>query len=189
MDAAISAFFNRQYWTRMWVVQEVLLAKEIQIICGDQLLPWGHLYSWYQTIRSVKVGGSVHICELSLELVHSPSAVLLDQRACYRKSPGPEYSLDQLIEIYHLQKCSNPRDKVFGLLGLVNSTRGGDGSTIVLPDYAKAPKEIYDDVMRAVHESPRLTSSAAKTRFSSILRQALELESSTNETPEERELR
>lgn len=49
-------FWERPYWTRMWIVQELELAKKITIICGSDalyfedlsLLPWhedwcGHL--------------------------------------------------------------------------------------------------------------------------------------------------
>ncbi|KAF6810605.1 heterokaryon incompatibility protein [Colletotrichum plurivorum] len=36
----IRAFLNRRWFTRVWVMQEVRLAKEATVICGDKEVPW-----------------------------------------------------------------------------------------------------------------------------------------------------
>ncbi|KXL47730.1 hypothetical protein M433DRAFT_148289 [Acidomyces richmondensis BFW] len=35
----IMDFANRPYWSRMWIVQELLLALDVQIVCGGDLVP------------------------------------------------------------------------------------------------------------------------------------------------------
>ena len=34
---------QRQYWGRMWIVQEVLLAKELTLVCRERLMSWDRL--------------------------------------------------------------------------------------------------------------------------------------------------
>jgi hypothetical protein len=42
--ALVEMLRNREYWQRTWVIQEVLLAKELEIICGE--------YSVLEVLRS-----------------------------------------------------------------------------------------------------------------------------------------
>jgi len=37
---ALSRLCNRLYWTRLWVLQEVMLANEITVICGGKQAEW-----------------------------------------------------------------------------------------------------------------------------------------------------
>ncbi|KAF2723699.1 hypothetical protein K431DRAFT_282794, partial [Polychaeton citri CBS 116435] len=38
-------FGKRQYWTRVWIIQEVVKATSLQILCGNDLLPWTSFYN------------------------------------------------------------------------------------------------------------------------------------------------
>jgi hypothetical protein len=31
---------RRKYWTRMWIVQEITVARSIEVFCGSQMIPW-----------------------------------------------------------------------------------------------------------------------------------------------------
>jgi hypothetical protein len=39
-SAALFSLFKRDYWRRLWVVQEVLLAERKMVYCGHSLFPW-----------------------------------------------------------------------------------------------------------------------------------------------------
>src|SRR3954454_24669604 len=47
------SFFQRPWFTRVWVVQEVALAREINILCGEWELNWRFLAElinkWFQS--------------------------------------------------------------------------------------------------------------------------------------------
>jgi hypothetical protein len=74
------------------------------------------------------------------------------------------YTLDFLIESFHEHKCSDVLDKVYGLLGPLLSDKDFGGK-IPEVNYAKTPAQLFDDVMIAVKESPRLRSPRALERF------------------------
>jgi hypothetical protein len=39
--AALSAFGLRSYWRRVWIIQEIISAKDLMLFCGRAHLPWG----------------------------------------------------------------------------------------------------------------------------------------------------
>lgn len=47
----LNIFGNIDYWSRLWVVQEIILAKDILISWGDEFLPW------YRSQMSVSLTG------------------------------------------------------------------------------------------------------------------------------------
>jgi hypothetical protein len=36
--------YSRKYWTRLWIVQELILAKEVVICCGTKSVGLGDIY-------------------------------------------------------------------------------------------------------------------------------------------------
>jgi len=36
---SIRSFLKRPYWSRIWIVQELCVAREILLACGDQTAP------------------------------------------------------------------------------------------------------------------------------------------------------
>ncbi|KAH8777277.1 heterokaryon incompatibility protein-domain-containing protein, partial [Hyaloscypha finlandica] len=48
----IQALSRKQYWTRLWVVQEALLASNTKIQCGPYCVPWGILKYVCQYLQS-----------------------------------------------------------------------------------------------------------------------------------------
>ena len=43
---AIKHLFQWWWWSRLWTVQEVVLAKEFEVVCGNSMLPWVFFTSW-----------------------------------------------------------------------------------------------------------------------------------------------
>ena len=35
---------ERDYWSRVWIIQEIGLASKIQVVCGNYQFPWDSLY-------------------------------------------------------------------------------------------------------------------------------------------------
>lgn len=44
---AVLALCERQYWTRIWIVQELWLARDVLIYCGLKTIPWRALQSFF----------------------------------------------------------------------------------------------------------------------------------------------
>ncbi|KAK6077430.1 heterokaryon incompatibility protein [Seiridium cupressi] len=115
----------RRYFTRVWVLQEVVLARRAVLICGCNAIPWGHFIGHY--IQSTKVEQGPSILTLRRNVYSDP-----DQ---------------ELLLLDHGRKCHarDPRDKVYALLGLLPNRRiGGIGS-----DYTLSVEQLY--IQLALH--------------------------------------
>lgn len=106
------AFFSlleRDYWKRVWVIQEVKMASGILILCGEQELLWRELDSFITELRFTHEQGSAF------------TIIQEKRQALIWKSEGKRtyVSIFEFIYRYHEQECTDPRDRVYGLLGLV----------------------------------------------------------------------
>ncbi|KAH5216969.1 hypothetical protein HBH68_056640 [Parastagonospora nodorum] len=129
-SAALAALFKRQYWKRLWVVQEVFLASKKMVYCGDAVFPW----EVYQQAADAFWGGDsdLHVREgpssfpdINKLLQLGDESLLEVMRACRRKL------------------SENPRDKVFGILGLLPAATQRE----LRVDYSQPTKGVYTDVV------------------------------------------
>ena len=126
---AIMHLLRNLYFQRVWIVQEVALAKEITILCRDHeldqhLLEQAVLGSWliknwvlFDLDSSERM--RVHIP------FHNDSIVFMIRRII--NYSGDEGNAHQTIRIANLlddQICSAPQDRVLGILGKVEQEFG-----------------------------------------------------------------
>jgi hypothetical protein len=119
---AISPLCSREHWTRLWIVQELVLAERINILCGSWTCDWNRFAfflnnacnndlrrplivqhpSWKRVLRFSTVARSQ-----AMRIVHMRSS---------RKFPDllPRL-LVNLCKEFRYSKCEDRRDKVFGL--------------------------------------------------------------------------
>ncbi|KAM7215271.1 heterokaryon incompatibility domain containing protein [Rhypophila decipiens] len=112
---------NRPYWSRMWVIQECLLPETIILFCGNTMMQWTD----FRDILCRRAG----VMEADLDdLVPGPAvtsaitsfaALPLVNERHVDKHPELLQSLHDLLISHHRAECKDPRDKIFGLLGLV----------------------------------------------------------------------
>ena len=101
----VQKLFLCTYWTRRWVIQELALAKELNIVCGRRRTRWRNLLK--KTGDAVL--GTGNLAALSLARFKQVSS--LDSRA-------GQLTLLELMEEFRDARCIDPRDKVFALRGI-----------------------------------------------------------------------
>ncbi|KAK9770008.1 putative Heterokaryon incompatibility domain-containing protein [Seiridium cardinale] len=141
---SLDALFHRPYWTRMWVIQELLHAEQIQVWCGSKKFMWEDLEKLYLKIKIVEDANWSAHHYLCIPIMQSPAAVMVWQRAHWRHPETPTPTLRILIEIFRDWGCRDIRDKVFALVGMATT------DSKIEPDYALSTKELYFAVMRRV---------------------------------------
>ena len=144
---ALQHLCSRAYWTRLWVIQEVLLAQDLIIFCGDRTLTWDAFKYACAGPASVKgftglrssdaVFGPVHSAKMAMS--RSQFRELSHQRALQR----PRY-LHQLLEAYGTAECTDVRDRIYGLLGLSRDWSGIKGINI---DYSRNELSLLIDTL------------------------------------------
>ncbi|KAK3695805.1 heterokaryon incompatibility protein-domain-containing protein [Podospora appendiculata] len=120
-------FFARSYFYRTWVVQEIANAVSATAYCGERSVKWSMLFS-APIFRDPRLSG----------LEHRPLPWLTEVYTRPRAQASTMELLDFLIATWRC-KASDPRDKVFALLGLVkDASRYG-----LVADYGLSTAEVY----------------------------------------------
>lgn len=153
----VDEVFKRLWFSRIWVVQEVLLAKNLVLHIGDHTLPWDQFRR------------AVHML-WAAEKHHIISGLQVTTGSSLRHAQGLVYARDQLqannigttlfqdytMQIYARTKelrtwgCKDDRDRVYGILGFIPQ----DSSMVIIPDYTIDSSEVYIEFARqhVLHE-------------------------------------
>jgi len=129
---ALRNMFERPYFRRMWIVQEAALGTRCLVYCGSHIMVWDDLAK----------------AALCLEFDEEREVEAHRVVQIIRRLRGSTYTtdrrlLDLLSQTYNLQ-CTNPRDKVYGILGLASDIDVGD----LNPDYSLTCQEVYISVTK-----------------------------------------
>lgn len=147
MDGLLK-LFRQPYWSRVWIIQELCLAREARILADGHWLSWTdfkhfllmleHCMKW--VVRDV--GPNFRALIRLTSIFHH-----------YGGQGGP--SLAQLLVQFRWSQASNPRDKVYSLLGLAPSQDcelvGGDTNDL----YEISTAECYTRAMFGLLQQTR----------------------------------
>lgn len=105
---------SRTYWNRMWMIQELCLAKHVQIICGRFAVPWD---KWKDMLRDIETANTSH----EENICNTPGGVLASFSDHFQNHVLSTDLAEHVLTFQHF-KCSQTHDKVYALLGLVPDT-------------------------------------------------------------------
>jgi hypothetical protein len=158
--AALAKVFWRPYWSRMWIVQELTVAKELVFHCGPKYVT-GQVLSEAQNIlhRIDSVDGFPENLLWSC-LPHDPnmrSALLhlgIEDLASWRKALlSKDLSFFETLQYHSHRRTTDPRDMIYGLAAFANTT----SKYRIEVDYNKMVEEVYADFAAAeISSSKRL---------------------------------
>lgn len=136
---AVTKLLQREYWNRVWVFQEIVLAKEAMVHCGELQAPWSS-FRWLDAVSSK------HILWLRAQIEHP--WILEFRKALFRIahfciSPEEAHHINNVLHPTRHLQCQDPRDKLYALRGVCRSL-----SWIVRVDYAIPVREVFTEFAR-----------------------------------------
>ena len=130
---AISSLLNRAWFQRLWVFQEIQLASPRAVLqCGHDEGSWAEVRA---SILCLKEKNQTFLPELVTNL-RKHFMLCLDWR-------GESFPL--MMNSVRRRLCSDERDLVYALLGLMTPTF----ASLIRPDYRLPAREVYKDVFLA----------------------------------------
>jgi Heterokaryon incompatibility protein (HET) len=132
---AVARLLQRPWFRRVWIIQEVAMAAKARLICGTQKTDWRTLV---RLIHFVIKNGLVADLGTTVYfgMVIDIMEAIRDSHTTHA-SKGP--ALLELLEKTQICSATDPRDRVFALLGIAS-----DGaSTGVVVDYSLEYSELY----------------------------------------------
>ncbi|KAK2606540.1 hypothetical protein N8I77_005282 [Diaporthe amygdali] len=131
-QASIWRVMENPYWGRVWIVQEVVMAKRVCVTCEDISIELDELRALLDPFREARFPPG------------RPSMwVLCDMRAAGGKMP-----LWRILRDFTGYQSSRPADRVYGLLGMVADHDDGSSPVeIIHVDYDKPVLYVLLDAM------------------------------------------
>jgi hypothetical protein len=129
---AFKLLLSKEWYSRVWVFQEVTVSSKIRVRCGRHEVPWEKLVRACKVIRdfNLNIGYTIGYQEHHIPVLH-----MEDSRVCNINLGAGLESLYQRLDTVLLKmrwaKASDPRDKVYALLGVSSGFRAED----LPPDY------------------------------------------------------
>ncbi|RFU26826.1 hypothetical protein B7463_g9508, partial [Scytalidium lignicola] len=152
---------HREWWKRAWVVQEVAIARLPVLMCGECMVS-------FDTVETVIGALAKDLPDLSPE-EHESNAefittaftyfVMRDYAKRVDLQPKVDFPTTNILpghRAFHILmntqnvRSSDPRDKVYGILGFFGDPKSDPENILPLPDYNKPTAEVYADVTRAI---------------------------------------
>ncbi|KAK6703195.1 hypothetical protein SNK04_013083 [Fusarium graminearum] len=158
---ALHDLMERPYWSRLWIIQEMIMgASATWIRCGSASIDWVSFCSglafleenlWLvkdellvrERLAVTKKNGPAWSV-MGIHLVYQDLSILSE-----REEKGGQYpSFGRLLDIANDAECSNPRDKVYGLVGMMSIPV----SSSLRPDYTLPVNQVYAATARTFIE-------------------------------------
>jgi hypothetical protein len=123
---AVAQLCRKEYWDRLWIIQEVVLAARIDIHCGERILEWDQfskvLFAFEEDIHTFDIPTNRRLrttiaFNVLASIVDSAAMKICRQRRTNTNS-GPVTELSSLLSLLWIHKdakCVDVRDKIFGL--------------------------------------------------------------------------
>lgn len=131
--SAIHALFCRSWFERLWVRQEVQLATVAILVCGYSMIPWNTFRNAVRCLYTKLRLRSIRAFSDRLNLIEN----IVDYSGSYTGLGRRAYSAGDC-------KCSDERDRIFAILGVLHHTDKERWS--FEPNYTSTLCQVYEDV-------------------------------------------
>ncbi|KAH8675142.1 heterokaryon incompatibility protein-domain-containing protein [Ilyonectria robusta] len=145
---ALGEFMERDYWYRLWIVQEIFNARHVDMYCGSVKLPLSTLTAASEILARHRetvewIFGSDQITKRKEQLRCS---LLMMRPRESRYDENRKYGLRDAIQATSEHLCNDPRDKVYGILGLLSDNERSQ----ILPDYNLSTRRVYTNAVEHI---------------------------------------
>lgn len=157
---SLAALLKRQWFSRLWIVQETILSQSLVFLCGKHEIAWEELVAAARNVeaRCEVLGWSpslmfIEIHEIAVPLEHN-IVRLADWREHHHNRTASQlmrFTLENLVYDTWVFRSTEARDKLYGVLGLVDAT---EREKWVI-DYQSSIEEVFARATRRIIEQSR----------------------------------
>ena len=162
------ALLNRPYFSRIWIVQEILLSKIVLLVCGDFQIPWylvGNTISFVITAGWLQHLTVLAFTELPLVMARpGPYRSMLEDRNLSLGLQAINLEVSRtgilrsghlgvfrhLLEVFRASEANDPRDKIYALLGITWREKPPflNYPDALVPDYTLTSQQLFTKTAR-----------------------------------------
>lgn len=155
---------GRSWFSRVWVFQEVTVSTTVTVRCGSLAIPWEDICRACNVVEEFQLDIGIQNNQLlhtSVLIMHETNSAYTQPKLVYPRgasAPNPQIApghtiinsslghegnsyprLDIILLMMRWTKATDPRDKVYALLGISS----GVSSSQIKPDYSISMEQTY----------------------------------------------
>lgn len=161
---SLRSLLYRQYWYRVWILQEIVAGKKVMIACGNKrtsleafevvVVLLIHIFTsstqyFVSTTNWSELSNSGIMKKLGPTPTAAPALQMLKERRWHQqphtngnRKLGNMLRFANMLDAADMRlRATNPRDKVYALLGLAVDADELD----IIPDYGQSVEDIYTE--------------------------------------------
>ncbi|KAK4545542.1 hypothetical protein LTR36_002892 [Oleoguttula mirabilis] len=155
--AGLQDILKRAYWSRIWIVQEVTMAQNVEFVCGTETVAYQALHHSLRLLRNYRLWQLLKLGHdttrpilvredsgLRARVINTDPSHAID----LLKVSRAEGAMPMMYLLRRLQRfnATDPRDRVFALLGIATDAE----ELGVRPDYSKSWEQVYTELARVL---------------------------------------
>jgi len=157
MQQSIRCVLSKPWFLRVWTVPEAVLSKRAMIQCGANTVEWTNDFLELRKIRvrvkSTAISPQWKAIFQGQEVDLAPFLDIIEAQirevALQNEIAIPEKDLLDIMYDFRYRQATDPRDKIYAMLGLAQSKRV---QVKVDPDYAESVEDAYKKLEKALEE-------------------------------------
>jgi hypothetical protein len=115
------------YWTRTWIIQEVVMAPSLILHFGQYTFAWDRLIYMWNLLPFPRIISGDDL----------PRRIDIERK---KRARGLQSTLFELFQLSQNSECYNPRDRIYSLLGLVENAP-------IIADYSMPVADVYKNLL------------------------------------------
>ena len=134
---ALAKIIRRPWFTRVWIVQEIVMGRKVDLYCGKSSIPWRELANVVTNMLRPSLSGLLWIPGTG-----TPSGVtqvVFMNRYREKVQQGILPHIETLLIAMLQSKATDARDKIWALLGIAET----DDDIALIPNYERPEKEVF----------------------------------------------
>ena len=144
---SVLQLIERPWFSRAWIIQEIVVSRRALLRCGNTSLDWNEFcFGYLFAINSGLLTFGMDTFRYGPTFSQLSSLIIT--YICFRDPAYQTLDLPSLLQSHRLVGATDPKDKVYALLGL--STSIESQAHELIPDYSLSTVQIYIDVSRAI---------------------------------------
>lgn len=138
--AALGRIFSQRWFTRLWILQEVVLAQHLLIAHGNRQINWTSITKLSTSLRRANLIGLLGGKNPTIISEIKKSFLAIDTFRIAKIMVEKNHpSLLQFVAIARDKNVTHPADRIYGLLGLINPNIASQ----IEVDYSAAWWDVY----------------------------------------------
>ena len=150
---ALSRLIDRSYWSRLWIMQEIALgAGMTSVLCGHDAVTWEQLFAAIITFGKNNIDVVFPLIDKERKEFGLPPSGLQRNRFIHLSEEqmvqcgGIDGQFICMLDLSRKSLATDPKDKVYGLLGLMNPSL----ASLIEPDYEASLSKVYTGFAKAI---------------------------------------